>query len=325
MKILFMGTPEPAQVCLNALIGAKEELVAVITQPDRPKGRGLLLAPTPVKETALLHDLPVFQPEKLKDREVPELIRGFKPDLIVIVAYGKILPKEILDIPKYGTINVHASLLPKYRGAAPVQRAILNGDKFAGITIMKVTETLDAGAIILQESIPIYETDNTAALTQKLFKLGAQLLVKAVSQIKSGKAVYVEQDEKEVSYAPTLKKEDGVIDWKKKAYEIRNQIRAFDPWPVAYTYYNGKILRIFAAEKCETGDATRLPASRGELARQGCEAGRIIEIRKNKGFIVGVCDGALLVTEVQFESGRKMSAWEFLMGHKIKVGDILPN
>jgi methionyl-tRNA formyltransferase len=305
-----MGTPQPAATCLKALIDAKEEISAVITQPDRPKGRGLKVAPTPVKELALKHKIPVFQPEKIKDKDVVDLIRGFSPDLIVIVAYGKILPKEILDLPKYGTINVHASLLPKYRGAAPVQRAILNGDKFAGITIMKVTETLDAGEIILQESLPIYDADNTATLTEKLFKLGAQLLLKAVSQIKSGKAVYVEQDGKEVSYAPILKKENGVIDWKKKADEICDQIKAFDPWPVAFTYYNGKILRITKAEP---------------MAKEGCSGGKVMEIIKNKGFVVGACDGALLITEVQPESGKKMSAWEFLSGHKIKAGDVLPS
>ena len=312
MKILFMGTPEPAKICLEALINSREEIVAVITQPDRPKGRGLKLAPTPVKETSLHYNIPVFQPEKIKDKDTIELIKGFKPDLIVIVAYGKILPKEMLNIPKLGTINVHASLLPKYRGAAPVQWALFNGEKFTGITVMKVTEELDAGDIILQESIPIYETDNAVTLTEKLFKLGAQLLVKAISQIKDGKAKYVKQDEKMVLFAPILKKENGVIDWKKKAAEISDQIRAFNPWPVAYTYHNNKILRIFAAERCEMGDAR-------------CEAGKIIKIINNKGFVVAACDGALLITEVQPESGRKMSAWEFIAGHKLNIGDVLPN
>ena len=310
MKIIFMGTPQPAATCLKALIDAKEEISAVITQPDRPKGRGLKVAPTAVKELALKHKISVFQPEKIKDKDAIDLIRGFAPDLIVIVAYGKILPQEILDLPKYGTINVHASLLPKYRGAAPVQWAILNGDKFAGITIMKVTEKLDSGDIILQESLPIYDADNTFTLTEKLFKLGAQMLVKAVSQIKSGKAVYTEQDEKKVTYAPILKKENGVIDWKKKADEICDQIKAFDPWPVAFTYYNGKILRITRAEP---------------MAKEGCSDGKVMEIIKNRGFVVGACDGALLVTEVQPESGKKMSAWEFISGHKIEVGDVLPS
>ena len=310
MKILFMGTPEPAKICLEALINAREEVVAVITQPDRPKGRGLKLASTPVKETAIHYNIPVFQPEKIKDKDAIDLIRGFKPDLIVIVAYGKILPKEMIDIPKLGTINVHASMLPKYRGAAPVQRALLNGDKFTGITIMKVTEELDAGDIILQESIPIYETDNTATLTEKLFKLGTQLLVKAVSQIKNGKAKYVKQDEKTISFAPTLKKEDGIIDWRKKSSEISGQIRGFNPWPIAYTYYNGKILRILKAE---------------QMAKEACPEGKVLEIVKNKGFVVGACDGALLITEVQAESGRKMSAWEFIAGHKLNIGHVLPS
>ena len=305
-----MGTPEPAKICLEALINAKEEIAAVITQPDRPKGRGLKLAPTSVKETAIHYNIPVFQPEKIKDKDVYDLIKGFKPDLIVIVAYGKILPKDIIDIPKFGTINVHASMLPKYRGAAPVQRALLNGEKFTGITVMKVTEELDAGDIILQESIPIYETDNTATLTEKLFKIGAQLLVKAVGQIKDGKAKYTKQDEKMVSFAPQLKKENGVIDWNKKAAEISDQIRAFDPWPGAFTYYKGKTLRILKAE---------------HKAREGCPEGKVIEIIKNRGFVIGGCEGALLVTEVQPESGKKMSAWEFISGHKLSIGDVLPS
>jgi methionyl-tRNA formyltransferase len=307
-----MGTPEPAKICLEALINSGEEIAAVITQPDRPKGRGLKIAPSSVKEAAIHYNIPVFQPEKIKDKDVIDLIKGLKPDLIVIVAYGKILPKEIIDIPKLGTINVHASMLPKYRGAAPVQWALLNGEKFTGITVMKVTEKLDAGDIILQESIPIYETDNAATLTEKLFKLGAQLMIKAVSQIKNGKANYIKQDEKMVSFAPTLKKENGVIDWKKKAAEISGQIRAFNPWPVAYTYHNNKILRIINAERWEMGDGR-------------CEAGKVIDIIKNKGFVVAACDEGLLITEVQPESGKKMSAWEFIAGHKLNIGDVLPS
>ena len=310
MKILFMGTPEPARLCLKALIDAKEEIIAVITQPDRPKGRGLKLAPGPVKETAAEHDIPVFQPDKIKEKESIELVRGLAPDLIVIVAYGKILPKEILDIPKYGAINVHASLLPKYRGAAPVQSAILNGEKYTGITIMHVTEALDSGDIILQESIPIYEADNTSTLTERLFKLGAKLLVSAVSQIKSGKVSAVKQDDEKATYAPTLNKENGVIDWRKKAEEICDQIRAFNPWPGAYTYYKGKALKVIRAEP---------------MRQEGCSNGRIMDILKNRGFVVGVCEGAVLVTEVQPESGKPMNSYQFAIGHGLKIGDTLPN
>lgn len=304
-----MGTPEPAKICLKALIDAREEIAAVITQPDRPKGRGLKLSPSPVKELALQHNIPVFQPEKIKDKDAIDLVKTLKPDLIVIVAYGKILPKEILDIPKYGAINVHASLLPKYRGAAPVQWALFNGDKFTGVTVLKVIEALDAGDIILQESIPIYDADNTSTLTEKLFKLGAKMLDKAVSQIKSEKANYVKQDEKKVTYAPVLKKENGVIDWKKKAADICNQIKAFNPWPGAFTYYKGKALRIIKAE---------------QMAKEGCSKGKLEDIIKNKGFIVGCCDGALLITEVQPESGKTMSSYQFAIGHSLKVGDTFP-
>jgi methionyl-tRNA formyltransferase len=310
MKILFMGTPEPARMCMKALIDAREDIVAVITQPDRPKGRGLKLAPGPVKETAAEHDIPVFQPDKIKDKDSIDLVRGLAPDLIVIVAYGKILPKEILDIPKYGAINVHASLLPKYRGAAPVQRAILNGDKYTGITIMKVIEALDAGDIIAQESIPIYDADNAATLTERLFKLGAKLLVSVVSQIKSGKMNAVKQDDEKASYAPTLNKENGVIDWKMKAPQICDQIKAFNPWPGAYTYYKGKTLKVISAEP---------------MRKEGCSNGRIMEILKNRGFVVGVCEGAVLVTQVQPESGKAMNAYQFAIGHSMQIGSTLPS
>jgi methionyl-tRNA formyltransferase len=310
VKILFMGTPEPARICLNALIDAKEEIVAVITQPDRPKGRGLKLAPGPVKETAAEHAIPVFQPDKIKEKESIDLVRGLAPDLIIIVAYGKILPKEILDIPKYGAINVHASLLPKYRGAAPVQSAILNGEKYTGITIMAVTEALDSGDIILQESIPIYEADNTATLTERLFKMGAKLLVNAVSQIKAGKVKPVKQDDEKATYAPTLKKENGVIDWRKRAPEICDQIKAFNPWPGAYTYYKGKTLKVIGGEP---------------MRQEGCANGRIMDILKNRGFVVGACEGAVLVTEVQPESGKPMNSYQFAIGHGLKIGDTLPN
>jgi methionyl-tRNA formyltransferase len=306
-----MGTPEPAALCLKALIEAKENIVAVITQPDRPKGRGLKLAPSPVKEIALHYNIAVHQPEKIKDQETIDLIKNLKPDLIVVVAYGKILPKEMIDMPKYGTINVHASLLPEYRGAAPIQWALMNGEKTTGITIMKVIEALDAGDIIIQRSLAIEDEDNTLTLSDKLFKLGSKLLVEAVSQVKNGKILLIKQDEKQVSFAPSLEKEMGVIDWKKSARDIFNQIRACNPWPVAYTYLNGKMFRIFSAEL--------------GLADKNDGPGTIVDLVKEKGFIVASGDGTLLIKEVQIEAGKKMNAWDLVNGRKIKIGDVLPN
>lgn len=311
MKILFMGTPELAATCLKTLIDAKEEIAAVITQPDRPKGRGLKMSLPPVKEVAVKHSIPVYQPERIKDVSSIDLVKDIAPDLIVVVAYGKILPKEIIDAPKLGAINVHASLLPGYRGAAPIQWSILNGDKTTGITIMKVIEELDAGDIILQASVPILDEDNTSTLTEKIFKVGAKLLVQAVGDIKSGKVTYIAQDPKLVTLAPTLKKEDGIIDWKKPENEIVNKIRAFFPWPVAYTLLNGKMLKILSAD--------------AGLADENDRPGTVIECVKDEGFLVASGSGSVFVKEVQYEGGKRMKAWDFLSGHRLNPGDILPS
>jgi len=306
-----MGTPEPAAKCLKALIDAKEEIVAVITQPDRPKGRGLRVTPSPVKELALHYNIAVHQPEGIKDNKAIEVIKGIKPDLIVIVAYGKILPKEILDIPKYGAINVHASLLPKYRGAAPVQWALINGEKETGITIQKVFEALDTGDIILQEKMQIEDEDNTLTLTGKLFDVGSKLLIDAIKLISSGNAPSIKQDEAGASYAPQLKKETGVIDWKKSTGNIFNQVRGCFPWPTAYTYYKDKMLKIISASPAL--------AARNEIA------GTVIDCVEDEGFIVATGDSSLFIREVQLEGGKRMHAWQFLNGHKLSPGDILPS
>lgn len=311
MKILFMGTPEPAAKCLQALIDAKQDVIAVITQPDRPKGRGLKLTASAVKQLALQYNITVHQPEKIKDPKSIELVKSLAPDLIVVVAYGKILPKEIINSPGFGAINVHASLLPKYRGAAPVQRALLNGEKETGITVQKVFEALDTGDIILQEKVHISGDDNTLTLTNKLFDAGASLLMKAIDLISAGKAPSVKQDPTKVSFAPMLKKETGVIDWKSSASEIFDQIRACNPWPVAYTYFRGKMLKIWSAE---TG-----------LATNKYDPGEIIDCVRDEGFIVAAVKGTVFIKEVQLEGGRIMKAWEFIIGHKIKVGDVLPS
>ncbi|MFC1767878.1 methionyl-tRNA formyltransferase [Candidatus Margulisiibacteriota bacterium] len=310
MKIIFMGTPEPAAKCLQVLIEAKEEIIAVITQPDRPKGRGLKLTPSPVKELALKNDMRILQPEKLKDKVLTAEIRSLAPELIVVVAYGNIIPKEILDIPKYGCINVHASLLPRYRGAAPIQYAIMKGEKETGVTIFKLSETLDTGDIISQVKVPIDIEDTSRTLFPKIFDAAAKLLVHTIRLIKEGKAGAVKQNDKGATYAPTLKREQGVIDWKQPARSIYNKIRAFDPWPGAHTYHNDKTLKIWRSEVVE---------------RDKGVPGKISDIMKGEGFVIGAGEGSLLVLEVQPQAGKRMSAYQFAIGHELKVGDNLPS
>lgn len=306
-----MGTPEPAAKCLEALIDAGENIVAVITQPDRPKGRGLKLSQPAVKEVAVKNNIPVHQPEKIKEPSAIELVKKIDPELIVVVAYGKILPKAIIDHPKYGSINVHASMLPKYRGAAPVQWALLNGEKETGITIQKVFEALDTGDIILQQKIQIADEDNTSTLTRKLFESGPKLLIEAVRLILSGKCPSIKQDDLKATYAPQLTKETGLIDWGKPTMKIFDQVRGCYPWPSAYTYYMGKMLKV-------------LSAYRG-LATHDKKPGTVIDFAEDEGFIVATGDGSLFIKEVQLEGGKRMHAWQFLNGHRILIGDQFPS
>lgn len=305
MRILFMGTPAPAAKCLQALLDAGEQIVAVVTRPDQKAGRGLKLTEPPVKQLAKHYHIPIEQPEKLKDIDK---LRTYDPELIVIVAYGKILPKELLAIPKYGAINVHASLLPKYRGAGPIQWAILNGEKETGITIMQVVEELDAGDILLQKKIPIASDDTAETLGEKLFELGAELLIDAVGKIKKGTITKTPQNDHEATLAPLLLKEIGEIDFRKTALEVHNQIRGLIPWPTAHTFYHGKTLKLLKSEI--------VPNQKGL-------PGEILET--NKGFTVSCRDAALKITEVQMEGKRKMSASEFIAGHKLKEKDVLPS
>jgi methionyl-tRNA formyltransferase len=311
MKILFMGTPEPAAKCLNALIDSGEEIIAVFTQPDRPSGRGLKVVSSAVKDIAQKNKIALYQPEKVKDPKTIELVKKLELDLIVVAAYGKILPKEIIDAPKFGSINVHASLLPKYRGAAPVQWALINGEKETGITIQKVFEALDTGDIILQEKVIITDEDNTSTLTEKLFNVGSRLLIDAIKLISSGKAIGIRQDEDSASYAPQLKKETGIIDWKKPTKKIFDLVRGCYPWPSAYTYYTGKLLKVTSASP--------------GLGTHNKDAGTVVDRVEDEGFEVATGAGSLFIKEVQLEGGKRMHAWQFLNGHKLSVGDRLPN
>ena len=301
-----MGTPEFAVPSLRALIEVGENVVAIVTQPDKPRGRGKKLTPPPVREAALKHNIPVFQPEKIKDEPFITAISNFSPDVIAVVAYGKILPKAILDIPPKGCINVHASILPKYRGAAPINWAIINGEKETGITTMLLDEGMDTGDMLLTEKVEIRDDDTASSLHDRLKYIGADLLIKTIKGIKSETIRPIPQDDSQATYAPMLKKEDGRIDWTMKAEEIKNLIRGFFPWPGAYTRWDGKQIKIFKAE-VEAGGKE--------------EPGTVINI-STEGIFVATGKGILLIKELQPESKNKMTASEFVKGYRIVTGQI---
>ncbi|MFC1540788.1 methionyl-tRNA formyltransferase, partial [Candidatus Margulisiibacteriota bacterium] len=271
MKIVFMGTPETSLPALEALLAARHEILCVVTQPDRPRGRGQKITPTPVKELALKHGLAIEQPEKVRGNQVfISQLKSLAPDIIVVVAYGKILPKEILDIPRYGCVNVHASLLPKYRGAAPVQWALLNGEKETGVTVMRLDELLDTGDIILQEKISINEDDNTPGLTKKIFERGSPLLTRALELIAADQAKYLGQDDRAASQAPAIAKESGEIDWRRSADEVHNRVRAMVPWPCAHTFRREKLLKIWRSERhvLDLAGKPRLPGTIVQIVKK---------------------------------------------------------
>lgn len=306
LRIVFMGTPEFAVPSLNALIDSGEDVAAIVTQPDKPKGRGKKVTLPPVREAALKHNIPVFQPEKIKDESFVTAIKNFCPDVIVVVAYGNILPKAILDIPFKGCINVHASILPKYRGAAPINWAIINGEKETGITTMLMDEGMDTGDMLLTEKVEIKNDDTASSLHDRLQYIGANLLIKTINGIKSETIRPIPQDDSQATYAPMLKKEDGSIDWAMKAGEIKNLIRGLDPWPGAYTRWNGKQIKIFKAEI-------------GTEAKE--EPGTVINISTD-GIFVATGKGILLIKELQPENKNKMTAYEFVKGYRIVKGQI---
>jgi methionyl-tRNA formyltransferase len=304
-----MGTPEFAVPSLQILVHGDDPVVGVVTQPDQPAGRGMALHAPPVKRLAEEHHLPVFQPAKLRVPDVLERLQSWQPDLIVVAAYGRMLPNTILMLPRYGCINVHASLLPKYRGAGPIQWAIANGETETGITIMRISEQMDAGDILLQKVISVTRTDTGGSLHDKLSRLGAEALREAVSLFKTGQLRTRQQNEAEVTYAPLIKKEDGRINWGLAALTIERRIRAFDPWPSAYTLFNGKLLKIFAAR------VEQLPHPAHAVP------GTVVEVTPVS---VSVATGAGILTllGVQLEGKRRLSTEEFLRGHPLEPGVI---
>ena len=310
LRIVFMGTPEFAVPSLQVLINENDQVVGVFTQPDQPSGRGMALHAPPVKVLAEACRIPVFQPAKLRVPGVLEQLQLWQPDLIVVAAYGRILPTTILTFPQYGCINVHASLLPKYRGAGPIQWAIANGETETGVTIMQISEQMDSGDILLQRALPIMAEDTGGSLHDKLAKLGAEALHEAIALLKAGQLPARPQNEAEVTYAPLIKKEDGRIDWALPATVIERRVRAFNPWPSAYTTINGKLLKIFVAHV--------------EQAPRFSQAapGTIVEVTP-VSLSVATGDGMLTLLEVQLEGKKRLPVEEFLRGHHIAPGLVL--
>ena len=306
-RIVFFGTPTFALPTLQTLFEGPDEVVAAVTQPDREKGRGRRVVFSPVKELALRHSLALLQPERVKEELFQKAVIGLHPDLFVVVAFGQILPKSILNIPKFGAINIHASLLPKYRGAAPIARAILNGEKVTGMTTMVMDEGMDTGDILLQVETAIGNEETCEMLHDRLASLGAQLLKETLEKIKAGNIHPIPQDHSKATYASPLKKEDGIIDWKKGANEINCQVRAFNPWPGAFTKLGDQWLKIYKGEVREKP----LTGRAGEVV---WVASDFIEVETGKDLF--------RIQEVQLEGRRRMAIRDFLSGHPISVGTV---
>ncbi len=305
MRIVFMGTPDFASASLKKLIDERFDVVGVFTQPDKPKGRGMELCASPVKELALENGLPVFQPVKMRDGTALAQIKALEPDILVVVAYGRILPDDILAVPKYGAINVHGSLLPKYRGAAPIQWAVLNGDKITGVTTMYLASEMDTGDIIYTSETEIGEYETSGELFDRLKDMGAELLVKTLRDIDAGTAPRAPQDHSKASYVTMLDKSICPIDWNKTPREVLKHIYGLQPWPVATMELEGKTVRVFAA-KYTDGKTEKVP-------------GAVVSTDKG-GLEIACADGeTLLITEIQAPGKKRMGAEDYLRGHQIKV------
>lgn len=324
LKVLFMGTPDFARDSLKAIYEKGHEILSVITVPDRPKGRGMKLIYSEVKEYALENGLEIMQPDKLRgNEEIVEKIKEMNPDVICVVAYGRILPKEILDIPKYGCINVHPSLLPKYRGSAPIQWAILNGDEKTGVTTMYLDEEMDSGDIILKEEVEIDKDETSGELWDRLSKIGADLLVQTLEQIENGTAPREKQG-KEFTIAPMLEKSQAKIDWENKmAKEIKNLVRGLNPIMGAYSELNGKKIKFWKVDTITTEEfIEKYQEFKGyEYRFSEIEPGTILYIDKKQGIYIMTKEGILLVLEIQGENAKRMTAPEFLRGNKVEVVD----
>jgi methionyl-tRNA formyltransferase len=306
VRLVFMGTPEFACPSLRKLIERGEEILAVVTQPDRPKGRGQQLAPPPVKVLAAEHGITVLQPPKVRMPEFIEVVKGLDPDLIVVVAFGQILPRALLDIPRYGCINVHASLLPRYRGAAPINWCIINGETETGVTTMLMDVGLDTGDMLVRRAIPIDPDEDSSALHDRLAPVGAEALAETLDLLSDGRLVPQKQDDSLSSYVPMLRKEDGMIDWNSPAGAVKNRVRGTTPWPGAYTFLDGATLKVF----------------RVRVAHGSGRPGTVLQAGKS-GIEVACGSGSVMLEEVQAEGRKRLKAAEFLAGAKIGPGTIL--
>ena len=304
--IVFMGTPATAAATLEELLKAPDPVVGVVSQPARPAGRGQKRIASPVHGIAESQGIPVVAPEKIRDPSFLATLKGWNPQIILVVAFGRILPATIVDLAPYGCVNVHYSLLPKYRGAAPAAWAIINGEEKSGVTTMKLVEKMDAGPIYLQEEVPVAPDETTASLQAKLTPVGARLLLETVRGLKEGTLASRPQNEADVTFAPIIKKEDGLIDWRQRAVEIERRIRGFTPWPSAYTHLRGKLMKVHRAKVI----ATREGGSPGEVIRADVD-----------GFWVATGSGILSLEEVQLENRRRLPGAEFVKGARIRTGE----
>lgn len=311
-NVVFMGTPDFAVGTLQALLDCERyQVQAVFTQPDKPKGRGKAMQMTPVKEVAVAAGIPVYQPVKIREPEYVEILKELKPDAIVVVAFGQLIPKVILELPEHGCINVHASLLPMYRGAAPIQWAVINGDKESGVTTMRMDEGLDTGDMILKETVTLADDETGGSLFDKLSATGAELLIRTLDAINEGTAVYEKQpQESTTAYAAMLTKKDGLVDWNRSAAELECLIRGLNPWPSAYTRYRGKTLKLWAAEVEAQGQTEQV------------QPGMAAEVTKTT-LKIQTGDGLLSVTELQPEGKKRMAVDAFLRGYPVETGEKL--
>jgi methionyl-tRNA formyltransferase len=307
MKIVFMGTPEFSLPTLEQLVQSEHSVVAVVTQPDRPKGRGQELTASPIKTLALKAGITVLQPEKAGAQEFITTLRDLTPDLIVVVAYGQILKKEVLEIPRWFCMNLHSSILPKYRGAAPINRAIINGEKESGVTTMQMDAGMDTGDILLTQKTPITDSDDAQTLHDRLAKIGASLVLETIERLEEKTLAPCPQDNDKATYAPKLKKQDGLIHWEKDAVSLGNLVRGLTPWPGAFTFFQSKRLRLCSVE-VTPGEADDSP---GEIARIS-----------DHGIEVGTGRGRLVINQLQPEGKKRMSAKSFLAGHKMLKGNV---
>ena len=308
MRVFFMGTPEFAVGCMRALCEAGFDVAAAVSQPDRPKGRGHKLCMTAVHEYAEEHGIVTYQPQSIKNGELREVLDTVKPDVIVVVAYGKILPEYVLGYPKYGCINVHASLLPKYRGAAPIQWSIINGEKQTGVTTMYMEKGLDTGDMILKKSVDIAEDETASTLHDKLMELGAEAIVETLHMAEEGKICAEKQDDSKSCYAPMIDKSTALIDWSADAESIVNLVRGMNSYPYAYTYYKGKMMKAGVANIAENTSKAQF--------------GTIIDVSRD-GITVSCGNGAVLIRTVQFEGKKMMKVSDYIMGHEIETGVVL--